>query len=743
MLNTALSHHTQRYGTSVRYWLIVAMAMMGFDTTMVQGRLDIPDNLATGKEAYMVRLTDSLPPASNGNDGDGNTVVLSTDKTVDAYWEVDLDQEYAVTSVHVYAASGFEQRMTHATVRLYDENHDSVFSQKLDHNAHSIFEINCGGPRRARYVRVGFEYKEHSSPDDSREWYLGLKDVAVFGGPASDVGLLMFDASTNESSAGQSVTLNWEVDSVSDLFIYPDVGYVGIATDPSGNGSTTVTPDTSTEYVLVADSTFDQFIQGATVIVDGQPLPIRINEFVAQNQLSLKDGYNNDPDWIELYNPGNAPVNLAGYGLSDDPSRLTKWTFPDVNIPAHGTLIVFASENKQVIDPDGYVHADWRLSSDSESVVLTAPDGQTIVDQILDYPAQREDLAYGRDMLGRLRFLEPTPNSVNLTTSYEGWLAPLVFSHERGFYENGFNLSIDHPDPDGDITLSQDGDSPSTTYSHAFPVTTTRTVRASVTKPDYKSPRIQTHTYLFIDDIATSSVMRTSIAQDSRYRDRLRDGLIEIPTLAIAVPSLPDDWRKQEASVELIWPERQLTKQADCSMARFGGAWARDLFPKKSYRLTFRKEYGTPKFKAPLFADVDHGFAPEDSFDELDLHSGSQDMYQRGFYMAASFVEDSMLDMGSLNPHGRFVHLYVNGTYWGQYYMRERLVEHFLADYLGGEPEDYMNVRGNDNVGNDFVPGCPDPMGRHTWEYVRDNRDSYQTIRHYVDVPSLIDFMVL
>jgi hypothetical protein len=111
----------------------------------------------------------------------------------------------------------------------------------------------------------------------------------------------------------------------------------------------------------------------------------------------------------------------------------------------------------------------------------------------------------------------------------------------------------------------------------------------------------------------------------------------------------------------------------------------------------------------PLFSGFDHGVVARTSFDELDFRSGSQDMSERGFYMAGRFVEDSMLDLGSLNPHGRFVHLYLNGVYWGQYDCRELLVDHFLADYLGGTEEDYAVVRGNDNVSDDFRARHPRP----------------------------------
>ena len=82
-------------------------------------------------------------------------------------------------------------------------------------------------------------------------------------------------------------------------------------------------------------------------------------------------------------------------------------------------------------------------------------------------------------------------------------------------------------------------------------------------------------------------------------------------------------------------------------------------------------------------------------------------MNQRGFYMFNRFTDDTMLDMGNLNPHGRFIHLYLNGTYWGQYHLRERWSADMLAQYLGGEKEDYEAINGNWNVGGWPDPGAP------------------------------------
>ncbi len=51
-------------------------------------------------------------------------------------------------------------------------------------------------------------------------------------------------------------------------------------------------------------------------------------------------------------------------------------------------------------------------------------------------------------------------------------------------------------------------------------------------------------------------------------------------------------------------------------------------------------------------------------------------------------VAKSMLDMGNLNSHGKYVHLYLNGTYWGMFHLRERWNADMHASYLGGDKPD-------------------------------------------------------
>ena len=136
-------------------------------------------------------------------------------------------------------------------------------------------------------------------------------------------------------------------------------------------------------------------------------------------------------------------------------------------------------------------------------------------------------------------------------------------------------------------------------------------------------------------------------------------------------------------SVEMIFPDGRVGFQENAGLKHFGGYYTN--FPKKSFRIGFRSQYGATKVKYPLFDGFEYKhYPPTDRFDIMDLRSGSHDMRSRGAYMSNRFTDDSMLDMGNLAPHGRFVHVYLNGSYWGQYHLRERWNADMASSYLGG-----------------------------------------------------------
>jgi hypothetical protein len=118
-----------------------------------------------------------------------------------------------------------------------------------------------------------------------------------------------------------------------------------------------------------------------------------VNEIASANVSGFADAGGRYWDWIEIYNPGEAAVDLMGYGLSDDTALPYRWRFPSVLIQPGGYVLVFAS-GLDLAEPGGELHASFRLNADGESLRLTAPDRRT-VDQV-QLPPLEPDHSAGR-----------------------------------------------------------------------------------------------------------------------------------------------------------------------------------------------------------------------------------------------------------------------------------------------------------------------------------------------------------
>lgn len=200
---------------------------------------------------------------------------------------------------------------------------------------------------------------------------------------------------------------------------------------------------------------------GATVL---------INEVCAKNLTGITDADGNTGDWVELINVSGQDITLDGWGLSDDPDRPFRWTFPEGTVlggGANNILLLFA-DGQDGFDAVGTLHAKFSLSRSGETLVLTAPDGTTV--DTLEYPAMEYDLTYGRlpgsaDRVGVLT--GPTPGAANSLDFLEETVLPgdwgtVEFSAPAGFYEDGFQLTLSADDPDAVILYTLDGSVPDT-----------------------------------------------------------------------------------------------------------------------------------------------------------------------------------------------------------------------------------------------------------------------------------------
>lgn len=118
-----------------------------------------------------------------------------------------------------------------------------------------------------------------------------------------------------------------------------------------------------------------------------------VNELVASNKegSGISDEKGQFEDWIEIYNNTNRDINLTGYYLSDDKSKINKWAFNDGTIIKAGAyLIVWADEDSS----EGVLHANFKLSKSGESLYLT--NGSNVYVDSLTFPSLSDLESYSR-----------------------------------------------------------------------------------------------------------------------------------------------------------------------------------------------------------------------------------------------------------------------------------------------------------------------------------------------------------
>ncbi|MBK8807003.1 MAG: InlB B-repeat-containing protein [Bacteroidales bacterium] len=143
-----------------------------------------------------------------------------------------------------------------------------------------------------------------------------------------------------------------------------------------------------------------------------------VNEIQAKNNNTVADEAGEFNDWIEIYNPTNVAVNIAGMYISDNFDKPLKWKIPATNaskttVPANGFLLLWADTD---VD-QGENHLNFKLTP-SDQVILTSADGLTPI-QYIEFNDVEDDISFAAQIDGSTTFLvtaNPTPNATNIIT---------------------------------------------------------------------------------------------------------------------------------------------------------------------------------------------------------------------------------------------------------------------------------------------------------------------------------------
>ena len=531
-------------------------------------------------------------------------------------------------------------------------------------------------------------------------------------------------------------------------------------------------------------------------------VPVVINELMASNNKCTQDPQGQYNDWIELYNYGSNPINIGGIYLTDDLSVPTKWQFPSPTvIQAGGYLLIWADEDTT----DAGLHTNFKLNADGEEIGLFDSDGTTLIDSIT-FPAQTTDISYGRypDGEDQWRYFDlPSPGQEN-EGGFAGIVVDTKFSMDRGFYDAPFYVTITTETSGAIIHYTTDGSTPTQTYGRIYTgpilISTTTCLRAMAHKSDWMPTNVDTHTYIFLDDVIQQPQYPPGFPTSgwghagpdyqmdpvvvSAYSDTIKNDMMSVPTVSLVMNM--DDWfgnrgiyvnqsqdgTERVVSMEYINPNDGGQFQINCAISMQGGVsgGGTSLNRWKSDKLSMRPRFktttddGTPtggpaKLHYKIFDD-----SPTDTFDTVVLDarlgnvwnyggtvtdSGSRpwiqgrSIYQPDVaqYTRDQFVADIQNTLGGHGQHGRHVHLYINGLYWGLYNLHERPDHRFAAAYYGGDPDDYDCVKHNASL---VINGS-----NATFNQMLSIADSglaseqqYQLIQQYLDVDDFIDYLI-
>jgi len=367
-------------------------------------------------------------------------------------------------------------------------------------------------------------------------------------------------------------------------------------------------------------------------------------------------------------------------------------------------------------------------------------------------------------------FATPSPGAVNGNGFY-AFVENLKFTPGRGWFDaTNFSVTITSATPGISIRYTTNGSAPSPTTGILYPaaglpVNGTTLIRAIGYRDGFEPTGVETHSYLYLDRIqgqstnanwvggsADNYTLATNVTQSALYGPTFKSDLLSLPTLSIVMawadlfgpggvwsnPQAEGVAWERPCSLEYFRPDGQKGFNVNCGLRIQGGA-SRSLVLKHGLRVLFKSIYGPGKLNYPLYPD-----SPVQEFDTLTLHASFNDHWLWGGAAAQfqrdQWCRDTQNALGGYGPHGTYVHLYLNGLYWGLYNIGEKGDASYAAHYLGGEKEEYDAFNSDELIDGN----------RAAWDTMLaiaaagvTNDVAYTNLSEYLDIPNLIDYLLL
>ena len=446
-------------------------------------------------------------------------------------------------------------------------------------------------------------------------------------------------------------------------------------------------------------------------------------------------------DWLEIYNGTGKDVALGGYGLSTD-SNHVMFTFPDMTLGAGEYVLVYCTGNN-ASEAGKKLCAQFKLNAAGDKVYFTSPRGATV--DVFNTGKQREGVTSGRlndDLTKRWFFDTPTPGAANTgAKAYETYVPNPVVVTPAGYVSAGTKVEVKVPEGCYAV-VTTNGSAPASDgkhYDSDFEVTINKTTVLKVKAfCNGKLPSdIITQTYL-VENKHKISVVSLSSEKNGLFSNAsgiLANGPGYTDSLPHYGANFWKDWERA-AHIEYYTEAGDKAVEFDCGLHTFG-QYARGL-PQKGLALILREMYGANEVAYPFFTD--NGVA---SYKSLLLRPEGQDWNRaklRDVIVPALLKNsDSTCDYMDFKP----VALYINGEYWGLYYLREKLNENYVVHKYGAEKGTVDLIKGQSMVRAGSKTAYNNLFKKWLNDHPLTNKENYEYFCSQVDIESLMDFWII
>lgn len=402
-------------------------------------------------------------------------------------------------------------------------------------------------------------------------------------------------------------------------------------------------------------------------------------------------------DWVELHNSTGSAVSLAGYGISNNPKNPAKWVFPDISIEPGEYLLLYATGSADKAQKKN-LKLNFCISSTSEALFFFDPNGK-LIDK-LSAGRMRSGQSYGRDGSdNRFYYAEPTPGAQN-GKGYEGITQLPAFSVTPGIYDNAVTVAITAGEGET-IRYTTDCTTPnasSEVYSGELSISKNSVIRAAAFRDGYLSGDVATATYLFRSDGVNHALPVVTLVTDPDNLWNSKTGIYATgdkfdPDAASYADTLKSATYYQakfatEEQVDTIWEKPAAFSLFDDNGRqvftqnvgiRIAGSFGRGR-AQKGFNVIARKEYGKGSMEYPFFEN-----RPYTEYKAVVLRAGAQDQNRSKIRdeLASGLLEGT--DINILYQAYRPTVLYLNGEYWGVYFMKEKRNRFFVAQHENTE----------------------------------------------------------